>query len=85
MLMEFSSTLKQAIPPVPCRLDIRLLSSSSARRAARSIEGECKLVCLLACMMAEPFPDCLGYDVLLRPWFAPLDLSFHRRTRQILD
>jgi len=54
-------------------------------RAACSMEGECKLVCLLACMMAEPFPDCLRYDILLRPWFAPLDLSFHRRTRQILN
>jgi len=54
-------------------------------RAACSMEGEYKLVCLLACMMAEPFPACLRYDILLRPWFAPLDLSFHRRTRQILN
>jgi hypothetical protein len=54
-------------------------------RAACNMEGECKLVCLLACMMAEPFPNCLRYDILLRPWFAPLDLSFHRRTRQILN
>jgi hypothetical protein len=41
--------------------------------------------CLLTCMMAEPFPNRLGYDILLRPWFAPLDLSFDRRTCQILN
>jgi len=35
LLMEFSSTLKQAIPPVPCRFDIRLLPSPL--RVARSL------------------------------------------------
>jgi hypothetical protein len=64
-------------------LFIELLPSPSARRAAWRAKG--KLVCLLACMVAEPFPNCLGYDILLRPWFAPLDLSFDCRTRQILN
>jgi hypothetical protein len=42
---------------------------SSPLRVARSRRGKCKLVCLLACMMAEPFPNCLGYDnILLGPW-----------------
>ena len=45
LLMEFSSTLKQAIPPVPCRFDIRLLPSPPRGTQRR---GKCKLVCLLA-------------------------------------
>ena len=75
MLSEFTGNLDPVFPhftPLPLRV-------------AYSVEGECKLVCLLACMMAQPFPNCLGYDVLLRPGFAPLDLSFHRRTRQIFN
>ena len=57
------------------------LSSTSQKYIRETL----KIACLLDYMLAQPFLDCLGYDILLRPGFPPFDLAFDRRTRQVLN